>query len=119
MTTLTLAYSSITKKANSFNFLRINWKAYCFGAFLISLCLAIFYVLQINYMIGNTYLIKDYQKQINSLSQENKILEVDFAKTSFMETIGEKTQEMSFEKVKNVKYVQILEGSAFLPKNNN
>mgnify|MGYP001614102172 FL=1 len=70
-------------------------------------------------MIKSSYLIQGYQKQIDSLSEKNKVLEVDFAKTSFMGTIGQKTQEMSFEKVKEVKYMQILEASAFLPKNNN
>ena len=122
MTTLTLAYSSINKKISFFIFPKINWKAYYLCAFLMVLCLAIFYVLQINYMIENSYLIKGYQKQIDGLSRENKVLEVDFAKTSFMRTIGQKTQQMSFEKVKEVKYVQILEASAFLPKvgkNNN
>lgn len=114
MTTLTLTYPSINKK--------VSWKAYCSCAFLIALCLAIFYVLEINYMIRGSYLIKGYQKQIDSLSQENKVLEANFAKTSFMGTIGDKTQEMSFKKVKGVKYIQILEASAFLSKagkNNN
>lgn len=104
MTTLTLAYSSINKKV------------YYSLAFLTALCLAIFYVLQINYMVKGSYLIKGYYRQIDSLSKENKILEADFAKTSFMGTIGQRTQEMSFEKVKKVKYIQILEASAFLPK---
>ena len=114
MTTLALSYSSIS-------FPKINWKAYCLCAFLISLCLAIFYVSEVNYMIRGSYLIKGYQKQIDNLSQEGKVLEAGFAKTSFMGTIGEKTQEMSFKKVKEVKYIQILEASAFLPKagNNN
>lgn len=110
MTTLTLAYSSFPK---------INWKAYCLCAFLIALCLAIFYVSEVNYMIRGSYLIKGYQKQIDSLSQENKVLEADFAKTSFMGTIGEKTREMSFEKVKEVKYIQILEASVAKIKQNN
>ena len=110
MTNLILAYSFVNKKA------------YISCAFLITLCLSVFYVLQINYMVGGSYLIKKYQKQIDSLSQENKILESDFAKTSFMGTIGEKTQAMNFEKVKEIKYVQILEASAILTKagkNNN
>lgn len=116
MTTLALAYSSMNKKVSSFSFPKINWKAYYSFAFLIALCLAIFYVLQINYMIKSSYLIKGYQNQIDDLSRENKVLEVNFAKTSFMGTIGQKTQEMSFEKVKGVKYIQILEASAFVPK---
>ncbi|MEK7061792.1 MAG: hypothetical protein AAB957_00850 [Patescibacteria group bacterium] len=122
MTTLTLAYSSINKKINSFSFPKINWRIYFSLAFLMALCLAVFYVLQINSMIKSSYSIKEYQKEIDGLLRENKVLEFDFAKISFMETIGEKTKEMSFEKVKAVKYVQILEASAFLPKsvkNNN
>ena len=106
MTTLSLAYPSINK--------RINWKAYCLCGFLMILCLSVFYVFCINDMTSGTYLIKDYQKKINNLSEEGKILEQEFAKTSFMGTIGYKTQEMSFEKVKEVRYIQILEASAFL-----
>ena len=73
-------------------------------------------------MIRGSYLIQNYQQQIDTLSKENKILEADFAKTNFILAINQKTQEMSFEKVKEVKYVQILEASALLPnpgKNNN
>jgi S-adenosylmethionine synthetase len=70
-------------------------------------------------MTHGTYLIKDYQNQIDNLLEENEILEQGFAKTSFMGTIGEKTQEMSFERVKEVKYIQILDASAFLPKTGN
>lgn len=93
-----------------------NWKAYCLVGFSIILCLSIFYVSHINNMTHGTYLIKDYQKQIDNLLEENKVLEHGFAKTSFMGTIGEKTQEMSFERVKEVKYIQILDASAFLQK---
>ncbi len=122
MTTLNLAHSSINKKVNSLSFPKINWKAYCLCAFLIALCLAIFYVLEVNQMIKGSYLVKGYQKQIDNLLEENRTLERGFAKTSFMGAIGEKTQEMSFEKVKEIKYIQILEASAFNPKagkNNN
>ena len=115
MTTSTLAYPSI-------NLPRVNWKIYCLCGFSMILCLSVFYVFSINNMTNGTYLIKDYQKQIDKLLVENKTLEQGFARTSFMGTIGEKTQEMSFQKVKEVKYIQILEASAFLPKtgkNNN
>ena len=104
MTTLTLSYSSI-------NFPKINWKVYCLCGFSMILSLSIFYVFSINNMTNGTYLIKDYQRQIDNLLVENKTLEQGFAQTSFMGIIGEKTQEMSFEKVKEVKYIQILEAS--------
>jgi len=70
-------------------------------------------------MTNGAYLIKDYQRQIDGLLLENKAMEQSFAKTSFMGTIGEKTQEMSFEKVKEVKYIQILEASVAKIKQNN
>jgi len=70
-------------------------------------------------MTHGTYLIKDYQKQIDNLLEESKVLEQNFAETSFLGTIGERTQKMSFERVKDVKYIQILDASAFLSKTGN
>lgn len=119
MTTLALAYSNINKKVRSFSLPTVNWKAYCFCALLLSIILGVFYVIQVNQMIYGSYTVKGYQKQIETLQEEGKILEADFARTSFMGTIGQKTQEMSFEKVKTVKYMQMLDTSAFLSNNNN
>jgi len=111
MTTLNLSYSFASKKVKSLNFLKINWKIYCFIAFSIALSLAVFYVLEVNYMIRGSYLIKDYQKQLESISQTSKILESNFAKTGFVGIVGEKAQELSFEKVEKVKYIEILDAS--------
>ena len=66
-----------------------------------------------SYLVSTRLLLK------NNLLEENKTLEQGFAKTSFMGTIGEKTQEMSFKKVKEVKYIQILEASVAKIKQNN
>lgn len=119
MTTLALAYSSINKKAKLISLPKINWKVYCICTLLLSVLLGVFYVIQINHMIYGSYIVKGYQKQIDTLTEESKVLEADFARTSFMGTIGQKTQQMSFEKVKTVKYVQILEDSAFVLNSNN
>ncbi len=111
MTTATLTYSSSHNKVNSFSIAPIKWKAFLFFGVLIIGVLSIFYVFEMNSLINGAYSIKNYQKQLDSVLAENKNLEVDFAKTGFMGTIKEKTQELSFEKVKEVKYIQILDTS--------
>ncbi|MEK7658596.1 MAG: hypothetical protein AAB352_01900 [Patescibacteria group bacterium] len=101
MTTATLTYSSARNKINPFLF---------FGALIIG-ALSIFYVFEMNSLINGSYTIKNYQRQLDSVLGEGKNLEVNFAKTGFMGTIKEKTQQLSFEKVKEVKYIQILDTS--------
>lgn len=118
MTTIALAYSNIKKKTNLFGFLNINWKLYYIFSFIIILSLAAFYVIQINNMTHGSYLIKDHQREINALLEENKDLEMNFARADIMEGVREKAEAMSFTRVKEVKYVQILETSLAEAKQN-
>lgn len=117
MTTTTLTYLSSHSKINFLGFSTIKQKTFFFFAFLIIAVLSIFYVLEMNSLINGSYLIKNYQKQLGLVLAESKNLEVDFAKTGFMGTIKEKTQQLNFEKVKEVKYIQILETSVALNNN--
>lgn len=105
MTTLALSYSSEHQKIN------INWKAICIAGFFMACLLLILYAFLVNELTGGTYLIKNYSNKIESLSQENKNLEINFAKTGFLETVGQKAQELNFEKTTSVKYIQILDAS--------
>jgi len=111
MTTLTLAYSSshksIQKRSSSSVFLGINWKIICILGFIIVCSLLIFYAFLINELTGGTYMIKNYDKQIKTLSQENRNLEVDFAKTGFLGSVEQRTRDLSFEKTTSVKYIQV------------
>ncbi|MEK7664940.1 MAG: hypothetical protein AAB361_02250 [Patescibacteria group bacterium] len=66
-----------------------------------------FYIYSINELTRGAYLIKNYEKQQNNLLQKNKNLEVDFAKSGFMGNLETKTKELSFEKTKKIKYIQI------------
>ncbi len=111
MATTTLTYSSSYNRINSFSLAAIKWKVFLFFGALIIGALSIFYIFEMNSLINGTYLIKNYQKQLDGVLAENKNLEVGFAKTGFMGTIKEKTQELNFEKVKEVKYIQILDAS--------
>lgn len=86
----------------------------CIAGFMMTCSLLIFYAFLINELTGGTYLIKSYDKQIKVLSQENKNLEVSFAKTGFLGSVEQKAQDLSFEKTTSVKYVQISDTSLAL-----
>ena len=107
MTTHTLSL----QKISFIKLPRINWKFYMVLGFCLVFMLSILYVLQINGMIAGSYMIKDYQKQINSLITTNKNLEVNLAQISYLENIQKKTEEMNFELVQTIKYIQILDNS--------
>ncbi len=111
MTTLTLSIRSINHKIHALSLPRPNWKTmYIFGITLIVLML-ISYSFLINKITGEAYVIKNDTKQIETLSQENKSLEINFAKSDFLANIMEQAQGLSFEKTTNIKYVQMLESS--------
>ena len=71
----------------------------------------VMYVFLVNQLTGGTYLIKNYNKEIESLSRENKILENNFAEAGFLGSVQNKTRELNFEKTTKVTYVQILDNS--------
>jgi predicted membrane protein len=115
----TLIHSIAYNKAAVLILPRINWKIIFILEVMVISFLLIFCVFEINELTKGAYLIKDYEKEIINLSRENKNLEMSLARTNFMATIGEKTQQLGFEKVKEVKYIQILENSVAAVKQNN
>lgn len=73
--------------------------------------LSVFYVMQVNFLTQGSYLILSYENKMGELSQENENLEVSFAESSFLEGALSKIQEMNFQKVTSVKYIQIPDNS--------
>lgn len=118
MTTATLNYYRVQKnlqsKINSVSLPAVNWRAICFVGFFMSLALLVFYVWQINDLTKGSYMVNSYEKQISSLSDENKNLEVSFAESSFLGQALDKIQALNFQKVTSVKYIQILDSSVAL-----
>ena len=111
MTTATLAYRTVQSKVILTHLFKVNWKIFYFLGVLICFAMLVFYVFLINHLTGGTYIIKDYNKQINTLTQENKILEDNFAQSQFLGSVQEKTQILGFEKTTKVNYVEILDNS--------
>ncbi|TSC94793.1 MAG: hypothetical protein CEN87_327 [Parcubacteria group bacterium Licking1014_1] len=96
--------------------LKPNWNILCFIGFLAAALFLCFYVYSINELTKGVYFINSYGKQINSLLQKNRNLEVDFAESGFLGNLEIKTKELSFEKTKETKYIQILDNSFVVVK---
>lgn len=111
MTTITLKYLPIISKAQtgakSFVLPKVNIKATMFFIALSILLLSFYYVYEINNLTNGSYQIKKIENKISVLSFENKDLQTNFAKVSFLDSIQEKTQALNFEKTKDIKYLQI------------
>jgi len=70
-----------------------------------------FYIFQVNALTRETYLIKNYEKNLGQLSSESETLKVDFSKVNSLSNLENYLQNGNFEKVTQVKYIQILESS--------
>ncbi|XOB41708.1 MAG: hypothetical protein ACKKMS_03260 [Candidatus Nealsonbacteria bacterium] len=88
---------------------KIGLKAFWILSFISIISLLIFYIFQVNAMIGETYLIQNYQRKIKELSQENKTLEINFSQANSLSTIETLVKNLNFEKVERIHYIQVLE----------
>lgn len=115
MTTAMLSLGRVQKNLqvniNSLEFPVINWKAACFIGFFMILVLLVFYVWQVNELTRGFYTINSYEKQISKFSDENKELQISFAESSFLGQALLKIQELNFQKITSVKYIQIPDSS--------
>ncbi len=57
------------------------------------------------------YLIKKYNKEVGSLTAQNKTLETGFAESGFLGSVQEKAQALNFEKTTGVTYITVMSGS--------
>ena len=73
--------------------------------------LLIFYFIQISSMASEGYQVRNYQHSINELSTENKVLEVNLSQINSLAGIDNRIQEMGFQKVGEISYIQLLENS--------
>lgn len=69
-------------------------------------------VFQLNARTKEVYLLEQYQNQLSTLTQENKLLEINFSKTNSLNSIGDLAQNQLFEKTNKIEYIRILETTA-------
>ncbi len=111
MTSIALSLKHIEHKVKSASLPRFNWKAvYVVGVF-VSLMLLVFYIYQINQITREYYLIKDYNKQMDNILSDNRVLEDNLSENDFLGQAMNKANQLGFEKITDVTYDQILNGS--------
>ena len=67
-----------------------------------------FYIFQVNTVIKYSYLIKNYDKSLSTLSQENNSLKINFSQSNSLDDLEDQILNLNFEKVGEMKYIQIL-----------
>jgi|SRR3989344_4623578 len=111
MTTLTLGYRAINNKIKTISLPIINWRMFYILGILSIISMLVLYVFLVNGLTRGTYLIKDYNKELNGILVESRILETNSNKTGLLVEVLERAKELSFEKTTKIKYVQILDNS--------
>ena len=107
MTTLALRSKAIHNTFASLNVVKLNWKLlYIVGIVFFTLMLAS-YIFLINDLTRGAYTIKNYNKEIRQFAKENRILEAEFAETSFLGAVTQKAESLNFQRTTSVKYVQL------------
>ncbi len=107
MTRLSLDYRALYHKMNVLNFPNISWKMIYVLCIALSMVMLVFYVYSVNELTRGYFVVKNYNKQVSSLLEENRNLETNLAKTSFLAEVMAKAGELSFEKTTNIQYIQI------------
>jgi|SRR3989344_2256350 len=105
------ATHTIKNRISSVSVARFNWKAVYAVGFIFCLVMLAWYIVMVNQLIKGAYVIKNYNKDIRTLTAENKVLEASFAESSFLGDVGQKAKQLSFEKTTNVKYLPMLQKS--------
>lgn len=72
-------------------------------------------IFQINSVIQNTYLLKNYEKELNLLSEDTKNLEIKLAQTNTLENIETLIKDSSYKKIEEIRYIQLI-GSQVVTK---
>lgn len=69
-----------------------------------------FYVFQVNSQVSERYQIRKYEKKIDKILGENKMLEISAAQTNSLDRIASLVGDKNFEKIDKIDYVKILNG---------
>ena len=75
----------------------------------LSFFLLMFYVFQIQVVMGNDYMVGKYEKDIIEFSKNNSFLEMEVDKFNSLEDIETRIQDLNLVKVDELKYIFISE----------
>ncbi len=109
--TLRLHARALHRKITVVHAIKIHWKLVYAIAVLLAVAMLIFYIAIINQLTSGAFLIKNYNKQIASLTQENSSLQANFAESTFLGQTFDQAMAMGFQKTTKVAYVQVMQGA--------
>lgn len=94
------------------NILNIS-KIFWLSIFASILFLLLFYVLQVNCLTQEIYLLENRANKLAQLFSENEVLEINFSRSNSLANIENYLQNGRFEKISQsqTKYIQILESA--------
>lgn len=92
----------------------INHSIQKINLFLISGLILLFgllglYIFQINEITKGMFSVKNYNKKLENLLQENKILEIKFSQLSSLENLGLLVAQLNFDEAGKIDYIKIPE----------
>lgn len=76
-------------------------------SFILIISLVILYIFQVTAITEAMYLIKNHSRQLESLSQENEILEIKFSQLNSLENLRFLVANLNLEKVGKIDYIEI------------
>jgi len=68
----------------------------------------VFYVFQVTSEASARYSIQKYEKKLEQISKENKILEIGMVETNSLNNILAEIGKLNFEKTEKVHYIQVV-----------
>lgn len=78
-------------------------------------CLFAIYIVQVGALASDRQLVRNYERELDSLAKDTKFLDIDFSKMNSLSRVEEVLARNSgFVKTDNVKYIQIVEGSVVI-----
>ncbi|MCH8741923.1 hypothetical protein IH779_03415 [Patescibacteria group bacterium] len=89
---------------------KLNLKTFWIFSFILIAFLLVFYVFQINSIVQNTYLLQGHQEELQKFAEENQKLELQLFELNSLENIEILVQNLNYERVDKIKYIQILKG---------
>ncbi len=97
----------------------INHSIQKINLFLISGLILLFgllglYIFQVNEITKGMFLVKNYNKKLENLLQENKILEIKFSQLNSLENLGLLVSQLNFDEAGKIDYIKIPEGTVVI-----
>lgn len=87
--------------------LKISLNFFWTLSFILIISLVILYIFQVTAITEAMYLIKNHSRQLESLSQENEILEIKFSQLNSLENLRFLVANLNLEKVEKIDYIEI------------